>query len=124
MTDMAQKILLWRESLSVMPDHHFFEIIRMYLGEIKTPYNKQRLIEDLSVFLRRDDNRLMITKLLSKSDLELVTAKDLVAQVDMGQIDYKLGQVTVPVEIILNDNETCWAYGTHYTVRATIKAKS
>lgn len=74
MTDMAQKILLWRESLSVMPDHHFFEIIRMYLGEIKTPYNKQRLIEDLSVFLRRDDNRLMITKLLSKSDLELVTA--------------------------------------------------
>jgi len=56
-------------------------------------------------------------------DLELVTAKDLVAQVDMGQIDYKLGQVTVPVEIILNDNETCWAYGTHYTVRATIKAK-
>ncbi len=74
MTDMAQKILLWRESLSVMPDHHFFEIIRMYLGEIKTPYNKQRLIEDLSVFLRRDDNRLMITKLLSQSDLELVTA--------------------------------------------------
>ncbi len=71
---MAAKILLWRESLSVMPDHHFFEIIRMYLGEIKTPYNKQRLIEDLSAFLRRDDNRLMITKLLSKTDLELVTA--------------------------------------------------
>ena len=74
MTDMAARILLWRESLSVMPDHHFFEIIRMYLGEIKTPYNKQRLIEELSAFLRRDDNRLMIIKLLSKTDLELVTA--------------------------------------------------
>lgn len=74
MTDMAAKILLWRESLSVMPDHHFFEIIRMYLGEIKTPYNKQRLIEDLSAFLRKEDNKQMILKLLSKTDLELVTA--------------------------------------------------
>ena len=74
MTDMAAKILLWRESLSVMPDHHFFEIIRMYLGEIKTPYNKQRLIEDLSAFLRKEDNKQMILRLLSKTDLELVTA--------------------------------------------------
>jgi hypothetical protein len=71
---MAAKILLWRESLSVMPDHHFFEIIRMYLGEIKTPYNKQRLIEDLSAFLRKEDNKQMILQLLSKTDLELVTA--------------------------------------------------
>ena len=71
---MVEDILLWRESLSVMPDHHFFEIIRMYLGEVKTPYNKQRLIEDLSAFLRREENRRMIVSLLSKSDLELVTA--------------------------------------------------
>ena len=71
---MVEDILLWRESLSVMPDHHFFEIIRMYLGEIKTPYNKQRLIEDLSAFLRKEDNKQMILQLLSKTDLELVTA--------------------------------------------------
>ena len=74
MTDMAAKILLWRESLSVMPDHHFFEIIRMYLGEIKTPYNKQKLIEDLSAFLRKEQNKQTIISLLSQTNLELVTA--------------------------------------------------
>ena len=58
-----------------------------------------------------------------KDDLEMVTAKDLVAQVDMNQVEYKLGQITVPVEIILPGNDTCWAYGTHYTVRATVKEK-
>ncbi len=71
---MIEDILLWRETLSVMPDHHFFEIIRMYLGEVKTPYNKQRLIEELSSFLRKDENKQMIVKLLSKTDLEIVTA--------------------------------------------------
>ncbi|MCR4939667.1 MAG: helicase-associated domain-containing protein [Treponemataceae bacterium] len=71
---MIESILLWRETLSVMPDHHFFEIIRMYLGEIKTPYNKQRLIEELSSFLRKEENKQNIIKLLSKSDLEIITA--------------------------------------------------
>lgn len=71
---MIEKILLWRETLSVMPDHHFFEIIRMYLGEIKTPYNKQRLIEELSSFLRKEENKKVIIKLLSKKDLEIITA--------------------------------------------------
>ena len=41
----VQRIIDWRESIAVLPDNHFFEIIRMYLGEIKTPFNKQKLIE-------------------------------------------------------------------------------
>lgn len=71
---MVEDILLWRQSLSTLPDHHFFDIIRMYLGEVKTPYNKQKLIEDLSAFLRREENKRMIAGLLSPEDLEIVTA--------------------------------------------------
>lgn len=56
-------------------------------------------------------------------DLEMVTAKDLVAQVDMNHVEYKLGQVTVPVEIMMPGKSTCWASGIHYNVRATIKNK-
>ena len=56
-------------------------------------------------------------------DLEMVTAKDLVAQVDMNHVEYKLGQVTVPVEIMMPGKSTCWASGVHYNVRATIKNK-
>ena len=40
-TPKAQRIIDWRESFTKMPDNSFFDIIRMYLGEVKTPYNKQ-----------------------------------------------------------------------------------
>ena len=65
----VENIMLWRESLSVMPDSHFFDLLRMYLGEIKTPYNKQNLIENLSGFLRKEENKQTIISLLSKEDL-------------------------------------------------------
>jgi YbbR domain-containing protein len=56
-------------------------------------------------------------------DVEMITAKDLVAQIDMNHVEYKLGQVTVPVELIMPGKTTCWASGVHYSVRATIKNK-
>ena len=53
----VKKVLAWRENLALMPDSHFFELIRMYLGEVKTPYNKHKLIEELSSFLRKAENQ-------------------------------------------------------------------
>ncbi len=70
----AAKVLRWRESLSTLQDHHFFELIRMYLGEIKTPYNKQKLIEQLSAFIRREENKKVILQLLSENDCLLLSA--------------------------------------------------
>lgn len=70
----AQNVLSWRETLSTMPDSHFFELIHMYLGEIKTPYNKQKLIEELSSFLRKEENKSVIFNLLSESDILLLNA--------------------------------------------------
>lgn len=70
----AAKVLQWRESLSTLQDHHFFELMRMYLGEIKTPYNKQKLIEDLSAFIRRDENKKIIIQLLSEHDCLVLSA--------------------------------------------------
>lgn len=69
-----QKILNWRESFEVLPDSHFFEIIRMYLGEVKTPFNKQKLIEELSAFIRKPATRKTIISLLSETDLQLICA--------------------------------------------------
>ena len=62
----VENIMLWRESLSVMPDSHFFDLLRMYLGEIKTPYNKQNLIENLSSFLRKEDTKETINTIIYK----------------------------------------------------------
>ena len=77
----VENIMLWRESLSVMPDSHFFDLLRMYLGEIKTPYNKQNLIENLSGVLRKEENKQTIISLLSKEDLELLAAIHLIPKV-------------------------------------------
>ena len=70
----AAKVMQWRESLSTLQDHHFFELMRMYLGEVKTPYNKQKLIEELSAFIRRDENKKIIVQLLSEYDCLVLSA--------------------------------------------------
>ena len=77
----VENIMLWRESLSVMPDSHFFDLLRMYLGEIKTPYNKPNLIEQLSSFLRKEETKQTMISLLSKEDLELLTAIYLIPKI-------------------------------------------
>lgn len=69
----VQRIMNWRQYLSLLPDELFFEFMRMYLGEIKTPYNKQKLIENLSAFLRKEENRKAIVHLLSGNDLKILT---------------------------------------------------
>lgn len=55
--------------------------------------------------------------------LDNITEKDLIAQINMSRLEYKIGQVTVPVDIVIPGKSDCWAYGSHYTVRATIKLK-
>ena len=70
----VQRIIDWRESIAVLPDNHFFEIIRMYLGEIKTPFNKQKLIEELGAFIRREETRRTLISLLSETDLRIISA--------------------------------------------------
>ena len=72
--ERAEAVLLWRESLITLNDAHFFELLRMYLGEIKTPFNKQKLIEELSSFLRKEENVQMIVRLLSPNDVLILSA--------------------------------------------------
>lgn len=70
----AQKVVQWRECLTRLPDNLFFELIRMYLGEIKTPYNKQNLIERLGAFLHKEQVQQNILLLLSPTDGQLLSA--------------------------------------------------
>ncbi len=70
----VQRIIDWRESFVTLPDNHFFELIRMYLGEIHSPFNKQKLVEQLGAFLRREENRKTIVNLLSEKDLLVLAA--------------------------------------------------
>lgn len=64
----------WQESISSLADDKFFDIIRMYLGEIKTPYNKQRLIEQLAGFIKDEKNSENLISLLDEFDVRVLTA--------------------------------------------------
>ena len=61
-----------------MPDERFFEIIRIYLGEIHTPFNKDRLIEQLSSIFRKEQTKKTITAFLSEFDIKMLSAISIV----------------------------------------------
>lgn len=73
-TSSVRDILCWRESLTAMDEPGFFGLMRLYLGEIKTPYNKQKLIEALTSFLHKQENRRVLIKLLSREELMIIAA--------------------------------------------------
>lgn len=64
----------WKEAFSSLPDKQFFNTVRLYLGEIKTPYNKQRLTEQLAGFIRREENLTSILTLMDVFDVKVLTA--------------------------------------------------
>ena len=73
-TSSVRDILCWREFLTAMDETSFFGLMRLYLGEIKTPYNKQKLIESLTSFLHKEENRRVLIKLLSREELMIIGA--------------------------------------------------
>lgn len=68
------EVIDWREAMIRLADQHFFDLMRMYLGGIKTPFNKQRLVEELSVFLRKPETVGRIVDSLDGFDLMIVSA--------------------------------------------------
>ena len=72
--ERTEMILRWRASIAQLNDNHFFELMRMYLGEIQTPFNKQKLIEALGNFLHKEEVRQNAALLISPGDIRILTA--------------------------------------------------
>ena len=66
--------LRWRASLVRLPDEIFFELIRNYVGEVKTPFNKHDLIARLESFLRNPRVHDKIVSMIDTADAELLSA--------------------------------------------------
>lgn len=65
--------LEWQEALLRLPDQIFFDLLRLYLGDIKTPFNKQRLAEQLSGFLSKPRIQQTIIGSLTEQDILILT---------------------------------------------------
>jgi len=71
---IPKDVVEWRESIVKLPDHQFFDLIQLYLGKIKTPFNKQRLAEQLSAFLRKPAIQEKIAEGLDSYDILILKA--------------------------------------------------
>lgn len=109
----AEHVVAWREALVRLTDQHFFDLMRMYLGAIRTPFNKQRLIEELSAFLRKKENKECIVSLLDSFDLMILSAvKELPSPTQQKIINLFTGSRSFPeiYERILNLEERLIIY--------------
>ncbi|MDR0602389.1 MAG: helicase-associated domain-containing protein [Treponema sp.] len=64
----------WKSALMTLPDGSFFELLRSVFGNIKTPFSKQKLLEDLVIFLSRDDIRKIAGLYIDEADAVLIAA--------------------------------------------------
>jgi hypothetical protein len=70
----------WESALMTLPDNAFFVLMRSVLGAIKTPFNKQNLLEDLSVFLSRSDIQKTMAAYIDDHDSRIIAAVALLGE--------------------------------------------
>ncbi|WP_010263834.1 helicase-associated domain-containing protein [Treponema primitia] len=65
---------VWKSALLILPDSSYFELMRSVFGNIKTPFNKQRLAEDLEAFLSRKEIQEAIALYIDETDARIIAA--------------------------------------------------
>lgn len=64
----------FKSALLTLGDEAFFEVVRNYLGPIRTPFNKHDLIKRLESFLRRPEIQERVVGLIDDEDAQLLSA--------------------------------------------------
>lgn len=82
MADIAQ----WRKTLLTLPDSSFFELMRNYLGEIQTPFNKQSLLDRLQTFFKREATQRAIVAAIDETDARFLSAVDILEGPTRGEL--------------------------------------
>ena len=73
----------WKKIIISLPEHIFFDLIRNYLGDVKTPFNKHDLIEKFAAFLRKEKTIDKIISLIDKQDAYVLTALDILGPIEI-----------------------------------------
>jgi hypothetical protein len=64
----------WKSALMILPDTSFFELLRSVFGNIKTPFSKHRLLEDLVAFFSREEIRQTVADYIDERDALIIAA--------------------------------------------------
>ena len=77
----------WKSAIMTMPENSFFELIRSIFGKIKTPFKKQQLINDLEIFLLREDIQKTIAGYIDENDAKIIAAVALFGEPVSGELE-------------------------------------
>lgn len=58
-----------------------------------------------------------------KNRIAALKSQNIVAEIDIADIDIRVGQMVVPIELSIIGEDSCWSYG-EYTAVITVKAKT
>ena len=76
----------WRKLIFNLSDQAFFDLVRNYLGDIHTPFNKHKLLDQLEAFLLNRSNLDQIISMIDSSDAALLTAIDFLGKAGIEQL--------------------------------------
>jgi len=105
----------WTEAMLQLPERTFFLLMRLYLGEIKTPFNKQRLVESLGGFLSKVETQRTIIQSLDRLDILILTAVDTLPVTNRGALLIFLSSETTLQTRLTNLEERLILYRNGYT---------
>jgi hypothetical protein len=87
MKTVFRPIEFWKSAVMTMPDNSFFELLRSVFGKIKTPFNKQQLINDLEIFLLRDEIQKNIADYIDQNDAKVIAAVTVFGEPVPGELE-------------------------------------
>ena len=76
----------WRKLIFDLSDQAFFDLVRNYIGDIHTPFNKHTLLDQLETFLLSSSNLEQIFSMIDSSDAALLSAIDLLGTAGVEQL--------------------------------------
>ena len=85
--DIFREVSFWKSACISMSDNSFFELMRSVLGKIKTPFNKQQLLNDLEKFLLRTDIQRTIAAYIDETDAKIINAVALFGEPVLEQLE-------------------------------------
>ena len=77
----------WKSALMTLPSNSFFELLRSIFGNIKTPFSKQRLLDDLFILLSREEIRKTIAVYIDEKDQKIIAAVALLNEPSPGDME-------------------------------------
>ncbi|MCL2805046.1 MAG: helicase-associated domain-containing protein [Treponema sp.] len=85
--DIFRPVDFWKSAVITMQDNSFYELLRSVFGKIKTPFNKQQLLNDLENFLLRDDIQKTIASYIDENDAKIIAAVALLDEPTADQLE-------------------------------------